>query len=83
MFRAYEIIMEDRDSVYKVVVPATNEKEAAKYVEGNGDVVRVKEITDDYPISTEKVVEALKAASFGKVEIDLITRLVLEYRNTI
>lgn len=53
---------------------AVNEKAARKYVEGNGEVIAVKDITEDFPISLDKVVQALKNAQFGQIEIDLITR---------
>ncbi|WP_162610149.1 hypothetical protein [Drancourtella sp. An12] len=37
-------------------------------------MVAVKDITDEFPISAEKVADALRSAHFGKIEIDLITR---------
>lgn len=64
----------DAGIVIKWLVPAANEKAARKYVEGNGEVIAVKDITDDYPISLDKVVQALRNAQFGQTEIDLITR---------
>lgn len=49
-------------------------KAARKYVEGNGEVIAIKDVTQDFPISLDKVVQALKNAQFGQIEIDLITR---------
>lgn len=49
-------------------------KAARKYVEGNGEVVAIKDVTKDFPISLDKVAQALKNAQFGQIEIDLITR---------
>ena len=66
--------MDDGRDCFKVAVPATSEKAARKYVEGNGEVVTVKDVTKDVPISLDKVAQALKNAQFGQIEIDLITR---------
>lgn len=76
--KKFMVYMEDREDVFKVAVPADNEKSARKYVEGNGDIIAVKDITSDYPISNEKIGEALRAAGFGKIETDLITRALYQ-----
>lgn len=72
--RKYMVYMDDGRNCFKIAAPANTEKEARKYVEGNGEVIAVKDITEDFPISFEKVVDALKKAQFAQVEIDLITR---------
>lgn len=72
--KKYMVYMDDGRDCFKVAVPATNEKEARKYVEGNGEVIAIKDITEDFPISLDKVAQALTNAQFGQVEIDLITR---------
>ena len=62
---------------FKGIEPNDNKQAAAtarKYVEGNGEVIAVKDITEDFPISLDKVAQALKNAQFGQIEIDLITR---------
>ena len=71
--RKYMVYVDDSRDCFKVAVPAMNEKEARNYVKGNGEVIGVKDITEDFPISLEKVVQALKNAQFGQIEIDLIT----------
>ena len=38
------------------------------------EVISVKDVTEDYPISLDKVGKALASAQFGGVEIDLILR---------
>ena len=72
--KKYMVYMDDGRECFKVAVPANNEKAARKYVEGNGEVISVKDVTEDFPISLDKVVQALKNAQFGQIEIDLITR---------
>lgn len=58
----------------KLLSPQPTKKSARKYVEGNGEVVAIKDVTKDFPISLDKVAQALKNAQFGQIEIDLITR---------
>ena len=74
MFKKFMVYLEDGEDVYKVAIPAKNEKEVRDYVSGNGDIIAIKDITNDYPISSEKVHDALQRAGFGRTEIDLITR---------
>lgn len=71
--KKFMVYLDDGDHVYKVAIPAKDEKAAREYVQGNGEVIAVKDITVDYPISAEKVSQALKKASFGETEINLIT----------
>lgn len=66
--------MDDGHDCFKIAVPAKDEKTARKYVEGNGEVIAVKDATNDFPISLDKVADALKNARFGQIEINLITR---------
>ena len=78
MMKKYMVYLEDSHDVYRVAIPAKNEKEAREYVNGNGEVIAVKNITDDYPINEAKVFDALKAGGFGEVEIDLICRALVK-----
>lgn len=76
--KKYMVYLDDGKDCFKAAIPAAipaaNEKAARKYVEGNGEVIAVKDITEDFPISLDKVAQALKNAQFGQIEIDLITR---------
>ena len=72
--KKYMAYVDDGRNCFRVAVPAANEKAARKYVEGNGEIIAIKDITNDFPISLDKVAQALKAAQFGQVEIELITR---------
>ena len=56
--KKYMVYLDDGKDCFKVAVPAVNEKAARKYVEGNGEVIAVKDITEDFPISLDKVVQA-------------------------
>lgn len=72
--KKYMVYMDDGKNCFKIAVPAKNEKMAREYVKGNGEIIAVKDITEDFPISAEKVASALMSANFGEIEIDLITR---------
>ena len=72
--RKYFVYMDDGRDCFKCAIPAANEKAARKYVEGNGEVVAVKDVTADFPISEEKVNKALEKAQLDRAEIDFIVR---------
>lgn len=72
--RKFMVYLEDRDNCYRVEIPAKNEKEAREYVAGNGEVIAVKDVTDIYTISLDKVIDALRVSGFGDTEIAFINR---------
>lgn len=72
--KKYNVYLDDGTSCYREAIPARDEQGAKDYVKGNGEIIAVKEITEDFPISAEKVARALFLAGFGQTEIDLITR---------
>ncbi len=72
--KKFMVYMDDGRDVYKLAIPAADETVARKYTEGNGEVVAVKDVTEDWPISLDKVVKALRLAQFGQTEIDFISR---------
>ena len=76
--KKFMVYLDDGKDVYKLAIPAKDEKTAREYVQGNGEVIAVKEVTNDYPISVDKVAQALKNANFGQIEIDYITRALSE-----
>lgn len=72
--RKYMVYMDDGRGCFKVAIPAANEEEARKYVEGDGEVIAIKDVTKYFPISLDNVTQALTNAQFGQIEIDLIAR---------
>jgi hypothetical protein len=72
--KKYFVYLDDGRDVYKIATPAENIADAKQFVNGNGDVVAIKDVTDDYPISITKVYDALEAAHFGQAEMDFICR---------
>lgn len=74
VLKKFMVYMDDGKSVFKVAIPAKDENSARYYVAGNGEVIAVKDVTEEFPISIDKVVDALKKSNFGQIEIDLIQR---------
>ena len=76
--RKYMVYVETRDDVFKVAIPAESKAQAVKFAQGNGEIVAVKDITDEYQIGIGHVVEALERYGFGETETDLIMRTLLD-----
>lgn len=72
--KKYMVYMDDGANLMKLAIPADSVKAAKKYVNGNGEVIKVADVTEDYPINANKIAEALKNAEFGEIEIDFIIR---------
>lgn len=72
-FNAYICYLDDGKNAYRIVVPATSEKDARQYVAGNGDIIAVKKC-DDLKININYLRHDLAPKMWGKDEIDLITR---------
>lgn len=73
MFKKFAVYVDDGNDVLKIIVPAKNAKDAERYVEGSGEIIRVKELEDFY-IDEYKVRAALNEYGFGLPEQDLICR---------
>lgn len=83
--KKYMVYMDDgseNGGCFKVAIPAKNEKEARKYVEGNGEVIAIKDVTEMYPIDADKVAKALANAKFGRTETMFMLR-ALQYAEII
>lgn len=74
----YEIIIDDGRNVYKVHTVAENKKAAEKFCEGNGEVIRIKEIPEYLP-SAAFVRDTLARNGYGEAECDLIYRLLYQF----
>lgn len=76
----YKVYVEDREDIYKILVPATDAKDAESYVEGSGDIIKTvkadpeKDLTD---ICISALAETLSRGGWGQAEIDVITRTLI------
>ncbi len=72
--KKYFVYIEDGKNLFKIAVPAETAEAAEKYCEGNGEIIKVKEITSEVQIAAEAVAYALKDRNFNETEIDLVVR---------
>jgi hypothetical protein len=83
MKKIYECIIDDGNAIYKEFIPADNKKKMLNQWGGNGNFIRIKDVTEEYPISLDCVMKALKAAGFGHIECDIIRRTLSDEIKTI
>lgn len=71
--RKFIVYIDDSEACFKLAISAETAKKAAEQVRGNGEIIAIKDVTDDYPIDLSKVKAALEKSEFGRLEIDWIT----------
>lgn len=74
MMRIFAVYADDNDHVYKLFIPGENEEFAREYANGIGEIVMVKDVTDEFNISSYSVQRALTNHGFSEREIDVIVR---------
>lgn len=76
-FHIYDIYIDDGHDVFKCHIPAESKKAALEYVAGNGEVVAVKDcVIQD--ISIQTLANTLSRNGWGQMEIDVITRCLIQ-----
>ena len=80
--KMFEMVISDGKNVFKVNRIGTSKQDVMNRYSGNGEFVRVKDITDDYPISEESLRTAL--GCFGETEQEAVLSLLRNhYENVI
>lgn len=79
MYYKYFVYIDDDGDVYRIAVTASCEDAARASCKGFGEIIAVRDVSEDYPISVSKVADALRCARFGDPEIKWITDLLKEY----
>lgn len=77
--KAFEMIIEDGERVFKCVRPAKDINQLKQIYGGNGDFVRIKDVTQEYPLDVDylhKVLRGETVGHFGEPETDIICALV-------
>jgi len=74
--KIFEAIVDDGNDVFKSKGYAETEKDFKRIYGGNGEFVRVTDITAKYPLDTMKVYEALEGHGFGIVEAQYIKAIL-------
>lgn len=76
-FTIYNVYVDggyDDSDVYKIVVPAESKADAAKYCEGTGEIIAVKESQNVQDIDISALADCLRKNEWNKTEIDVIVR---------
>ena len=76
MNKMYEMIIDCGDQVIKVNRPGKSAADVKKRYSGNGEYIKVTDVTEDYPIDAYKVMSALAAAGFGETEQEAIRHFI-------
>lgn len=79
--KIYECIIDDGRDVYKSIVTAKNRKELFEIYKGNGDFIRIDDVTKDYftADSAALLQEHLMTMGWGLAERLLISALLDEF----
>lgn len=80
MFKIYECIIDDGTALYKEYIPSPSKSALLNQWGGNGEFIRIKDVTKDFPIGEACLTEALQQYGFGQIEQDIIRRAL---QNTI
>ena len=78
--KKYFVYLDDSVDVYRIAVPAVSEDAAREYVAGNGEIIAVKEVTDDFKMSAESLSKTLRDAGWSQIEADFVTRALLQMK---
>ena len=69
----YTVYLDDGHNAMKITVPAENKKDAEKYVEGNGEVIAIRD-SEPQDIDLGFLATTLRRNGWGQMEVDVITR---------
>ena len=78
--KCYRIIIDEDTIAITVFVPATSEKDAREWIEGNGEIIQCKEY--ELPIDTDYLRDVLvgrQNGHFGDAEADIIVRTLKRF----
>jgi hypothetical protein len=75
-YRMYEMVIKDGENAYVVNRIALNEEDIKRRYGGNGEFVRIQDVTEEFPISEKGLRNAL-AVKFGDTEVEAIVHLLI------
>lgn len=75
----YEVIIDDGQSVFKAYVPGLSEKDVTAKWSGNGEIVRIKDVSAEYLPDAARVRDDLAKMGYGAAEQDFIYRILSQY----
>lgn len=82
--KLFECIVDDGRVVFKSMLAAEDEETLLEIYGGNGEFVRIKDVTDDYLTegSPHLLAENLRTIGWGEAEIALIVALLRRHIDT-
>ena len=78
MYQKYFVYLDDGTTVLKIAVAAVSEDAARRYCDGNGEVIAVRDVTEDFHIPLGKVEKSLISAGFDRYERDFMLRALID-----
>jgi hypothetical protein len=69
----YNVYLDDGKDAFRVTIPAASKKEAADYVQGNGEIVAINPAPVQ-GIDLHRLAYDLKSCQWSQAEVDIITR---------
>lgn len=75
MLNLYEVVMEINGEIKKEVIPSTSNKTLRKSFP-DAEIIKIKDVTKDYPINANKLANLLSFNGWGNVEINTILACV-------
>ena len=74
--RIYSVYLDDGHDTMKITVPAESKAAAKRFVEGNGEIVAIKD-SELQDINLGCLADTLARNGWGQMEIDVITRTLM------
>lgn len=78
MYHKYFVYIDDGKNVFKIAIAAKDKDAATILCEGQGEVIAVKDVTEDYHIDITEVRRALINAGFDIYKTDFVCRFLVE-----
>ena len=72
MMKMYEMIIDDGVDIHKICRLGKSQKDIMARFSGNGEFLRVREVTEDFSINVYSIMAALKDGGFGVTECELV-----------
>lgn len=73
MFKAY---FDCGENCVKVIRPAKDKKEFISMYGGNGEIIKLEEVTKDYTLAPDRIISDLQRLGYGEVEAYAIAECV-------
>jgi hypothetical protein len=81
MRKTYKCILEDTNGVYRFYRTANSKKDFIKEWSGNGDIISIEDVTNDFYIDGANIRKVLRTAGYHDNNIDVILSILSTYEN--